>query len=67
MTGMEIITSIDREIPKFIYNDEQRIKRIVKKLISNSIKYAKKGVIIIGITFTERYPDKFKFFVRDQG
>jgi signal transduction histidine kinase len=39
------VLEIDSRIPKFFCNDEKRIKQILLNLITNSIKFTKKGYI----------------------
>ena len=40
---------VESDSPKYIYNDEKRIKQIVINFISNAIKFTEKGSIILSI------------------
>lgn len=48
-----------------IATDRVRLKQILKVLLSNSIKYTKKGVIEIGVRM--KAPQLYEFYVRDTG
>lgn len=49
---------------QFIYSDKQRIKQIVKNLLSNSLKFVKEGTIELII---KDLNDKFSITVKDNG
>ncbi|QKJ22938.1 sensor histidine kinase [Poseidonibacter lekithochrous] len=49
---------------QFIYSDKQRIKQIVKNLLSNSLKFVKEGTIELIIKDLD---DKFSITVKDNG
>lgn len=49
---------------QFIYSDKQRIKQIVKNLLSNSLKFVKEGTIELIIKDLE---DRFSITVKDNG
>lgn len=48
----------------FIYSDRNRIKQIVKNLLSNALKFAEKGDIELKVSLFE---DKLKLSVKDSG
>lgn len=41
--GLELRLDIDSEVPDLLYGDEVRIKQIVLNLMTNAVKYTKKG------------------------
>ena len=49
---------------QFIYSDKQRIKQIVKNLLSNSLKFVKEGTIELIIKDLD---DRFSITVKDNG
>jgi signal transduction histidine kinase/CheY-like chemotaxis protein len=53
--GLKLNTSLDIELPEFIFSDAQRLKQILKNLISNAIKFTDKGSVSISLG---RHSDK---------
>ena len=47
--GLELIFDMDAKIPSVLIGDAKKIKKILKHLIDNAIKYTKKGGIYIRI------------------
>ncbi len=52
--GLSISINIDPQTPEYIYNDNQRLQQIIKNLMSNAIKFTKKG----GITIDFKIPEE---------
>ena len=50
-----------------IKSDPNRFTQIINNLISNAIKFTKKGSITLGINFDPKFPDRVDFFIKDTG
>lgn len=66
--GLEFQVNIDDDLPVYLYTDEQRLKQILKNLLSNAFKFTNKGKVIFHVT-KSRSIDKTKltFSVIDTG
>lgn len=49
--GLSLVLDFDKELPKFLYGDEIRIKQIITNILSNSVKYTEKGSVTFSMTF----------------
>jgi len=47
--GIEVITNIDPNIPRYIHGDPARIRQIITNFINNSIKFTNHGYIYIDV------------------
>ncbi len=52
--GLTYSIKIDSKVPEYIENDNQRLQQIIKNLMSNAIKFTKKG----GITIDFKIPEE---------
>jgi signal transduction histidine kinase/DNA-binding response OmpR family regulator len=67
--GLEIITYISKDIPKFLVGDQIRVRQILTNLINNGIKFTTYGQIFIRVEL-ERYHNgiyHLVFNVEDSG
>jgi len=63
--GLELILNMDENYDELnILVDESKLKQIIYNLISNSLKFTKKGKIEFGYTIEDT---KFNFYVSDTG
>lgn len=47
--GLELILDIDAGIPSVLFGDGRKIKKILKHLIDNAIKFTKKGAVYVRV------------------
>lgn len=65
---IEIIVNYDADIPKVLYGDEKKIRRVVMNLVSNAIKFTNDGGISISIRGRrESYGINLSILVKDTG
>ena len=55
--GLELRLNIDQNIPKLLRGDEIRIKQATTNIITNAIKYTKKGTVTITIWYEKAEED----------
>jgi len=67
--GLEIITSIDSDVPLSLICDSGRIRQIMNNLVNNAIKFTYYGQIFIDIKLEKKEGDIFyiNFNIRDSG
>ncbi len=65
---IEFIKDIDESIPTYVYGDERRLEQVLINILSNSIKFTKKGYVELRI-FAENIGEKVRidFVVKDTG
>ncbi len=64
--GIELLVNIDREVPKKLFVDDQRLRQVLSNFISNSIKFTERGEISINVRLSTD-PNELCFSVRDSG
>lgn len=66
---VEMIYSFSDQIPKEIYGDVSRVRRILTNLINNAVKFTKEGHVLINVELTKRTQKKLwlQFMVEDTG
>ncbi len=67
--GIELIISVDREVPLLLLGDPLRLGQILTNLISNAIRFTDRGFITIRITCLEKSETQGRllFSVQDTG
>jgi PAS domain S-box-containing protein len=63
--GLELILDISPTLPRWVKIDPDRVKQVLNNLISNAIKFTKKGEVILRVENTAN--DLLKFTVIDTG
>ncbi len=66
--GLELIVNCDPQIPCELWGDREKICRVMSNLVSNSIKFTKKGGVVITVSARkESYGINLSVSVRDTG
>ncbi len=67
--NLEVLFSLDSEVPNFLVGDSLRLNQILVNLGNNAVKFTEQGEIVISARVTERLDDKvtLQFSVRDTG
>ncbi len=67
--GLELICTIDSEVPKLLVGDPVRLTQVVVNLIGNAIKFTERGEIVLGVRPVNNAAAKvcLEFTVRDTG
>ncbi|MGR3179443.1 MAG: response regulator [Candidatus Anammoxibacter sp.] len=67
--GIELLVRCSPEMPTDVIGDPMRIRQILINLMSNAIKFTRKGHVMIDVRCVTREKDKafFKFSVEDTG
>jgi len=67
--GLELLLTIQPNLPRHVLVDPVRLKQILINLLSNAIKFTEKGEVELKIEFTIQSDDHvtFQFSVRDTG
>ncbi len=67
--GLELIASIDPEVPEKLAGDPGRLRQILTNLVANAIKFTPSGEIVLGVSCLEESESDvlLRFSVRDTG
>ncbi len=69
--GLSLAVDFDRNIPKYLYGDEIRIKQIITNILTNAVKYTKKGSVTFHIGYEKDDEDPesvlLDIYVKDTG
>ena len=69
-TGLELVYSMDKDVPEMIVGDEVRLRQILMNLVENALRFTTKGEILIGVRMLrvlEGNQADVGFEVRDTG
>lgn len=66
---VQLITCISPDVPALLSGDERRIKQIILNLVTNAVKYTRKGSITINVTAKKTSGDNVVLccYVKDTG
>jgi two-component system sensor histidine kinase/response regulator len=67
--GLELLFSVDREVPAYLMGDPLRLGQILINLSNNAVKFTDKGEIIVSVKTVDKKLDKtvLQFSVKDSG
>jgi len=67
--NLEVLFSLDPQVPNFLVGDSLRLNQILVNLGNNAVKFTEQGEIVLSARVTERLDDKvtLQFSVRDTG
>ncbi|MFA7404041.1 MAG: PAS domain S-box protein [Pelobacteraceae bacterium] len=67
--GVELVSSIDTDVPKALNGDAGRLRQIITNLVGNAIKFTPKGAVTVHIRNIgeDKSSVNLKFMVRDCG
>lgn len=63
--GLELIFSLNKQVPQFVKADPGRIRQVLANLTSNAIKFTQKGEVVIKVNFSKE--GNLVFCVIDSG
>ncbi len=66
---LELVHIIEHDVPEYIFGDSQRLKQCLSNLISNAVKFTRKGEIFIRVNLLNSFDNKheIQFAVSDTG
>jgi two-component system capsular synthesis sensor histidine kinase RcsC len=64
--GLELICTIDEDVPEYLYTDDTRVYQILTNLMSNSIKYSNSGSITVA-AYYDSHLNNMCFDIKDEG
>ena len=61
--GLDLVINADKSLPCELYGDDMRISQIIINLLTNAVKYTKKGSVTLDIRQASRDGDRIKISV----
>ncbi len=52
--GLDFMVNVDEKMPHLLYGDETRIKQCVLNILSNAVKYTRKGSVTLDVGYAEK-------------
>ncbi len=67
--GVEIIYTIDREVPRSLVGDPLRLGQVLINLTSNAVKFTEQGQIVVAVSLQQQHAERIvlHFSVQDTG
>lgn len=67
--GLELLTDIASDVPRFVKGDALRLRQIITNLLSNAVKFTEQGEVLIRVELSEKNSQQteIRFAVRDTG
>jgi PAS domain S-box-containing protein len=67
--GVEVLLKIDKEVPKYLKGDPNKLNQLLLNLTNNAVKFTKNGIVIITIELIYLKDEiaRIKFSIQDEG
>jgi signal transduction histidine kinase/DNA-binding response OmpR family regulator len=67
--SLDVVSSVDPEVPHFLLGDQGRISQILVNLMSNAVKFTERGSVRLQVSSKAEGPDRVRvrFAVQDTG
>ncbi len=67
--SLDVVSSVDPEVPRFLLGDQGRITQILINLMSNAVKFTERGSVRLRVSSQAEGPDRVRvrFAVQDTG
>lgn len=67
--GIELTVTYDKTLPRYLIGDAIRTQRILMNLVSNSLKYTKKGYVKLDVRIAKKENNRIivRFIIEDSG
>ena len=62
--GLKFNINIDKDLPAELFGDDMRISQVIINLLTNAVKYTKKGSVTLDISVKAREEDKITLLVQ---
>ena len=62
--GLKFNVNIDKDLPAELFGDDMRISQVIINLLTNAVKYTKKGSVTLDISVKAREGDNITLFVQ---
>lgn len=64
---LELFSTINHDVPDYIYGDGERLKQVLLNLLGNAVKFTHQGHISVKVTLLKEDPGMLEFTVTDTG
>lgn len=64
--NIELIMHVDKEIPRFLYGDDLRIRQVIINIMNNAIKFTDKGSVTVNVRQQKRERKRVQLYVSVQ-
>ncbi|MEK3986469.1 PAS domain S-box protein [Paenibacillus sp. FSL K6-3166] len=64
---LELSSTINHDVPDFIFGDSERLKQVILNLLSNAVKFTNEGSISVKVRLVKEDPSLLAFTVTDTG
>ncbi|MDH6374487.1 PAS domain S-box-containing protein [Paenibacillus sp. PastF-3] len=64
---LELSSTINHDVPDFIFGDSERLKQVILNLLSNAVKFTTEGSISVKVRLVKEDPSLLAFTVTDTG
>lgn len=64
---LELSSTINHDVPDYIYGDRERLKQVLLNLLGNAVKFTPKGSISVKVKLVKEDPSLLSFTVTDTG